>query len=87
MIGIGPLRKLNDYFYLNLGFQFLIGMESLGDNTTANPVYGIAPFQGLMFIPKSKIGICVGVGLYEKLLTSEFYQNDIGVKLEVGLKF
>lgn len=87
MIGIGPLRKLNDYFYANIGFQFLIGTESVGDNSITNPVYGIAPFQGILFIPTSKFGICVGVGLYEKLLTSEFYQNDMGVKLEIGLKF
>jgi len=90
MVGIGPLRKLNDYFYANIGCQFLIGTESLVDlygRESTNSVYGIAPFQGILFIPTSKFGICIGLGLYEKLLTSEFYQNDIGVKLEIGLKF
>ena len=90
MVGISPLRKLNDYFYFNLGMQLLIGSESLtdyGGNESTNEIFGIAPSEGFMFIPKSKIGLSVGVGLYEKLLTSSVYQNDIGLKLEIGLKF
>ena len=90
MVGISPLRKLNDYLYVNIGLQFLLGSESLVDyygNGSTNEIFGIAPSQGFMFIPKSKIGICIGVGVQEKLLTSAFYQNDIGLKLEIGLKF
>jgi len=89
MVGLSPLRKLNDYFYVNIGLQVLLGSESLTDyngNESRNEVFGIAPSEGIMFIPKSKIGLCIGVGLYEKLLTSAFYQNDIGLKLEIGLK-
>jgi hypothetical protein len=45
------------------------------------------PSQGIYFIPKSKIGITLGLGVYEKLLNSKVYNNDIGVKLEIGIKF
>jgi len=89
MVGISPLRKLNDYFYVNIGLQLLIGSESLidyGGNESTNEIIGIAPSEGFMFIPKSKFGICIGVGLYEKLLSSAVYQNDIGLKIEIGLK-
>ena len=90
MIGFSPLRKLNDYFYFKMGFQFMLGSESLVDYNgvgSSNGILGIAPTQGFLFIPKSKIGICIGVGVQEKLLTSAFYQNDIGFTLEIGLKF
>ena len=90
MVGISPLRKLNDYFYAKIGLQLMLGSESLenynGSGST-NEIFGLAPSQGLMFIPKSKIGICIGVGIHEKLLSSAFYQNDIGINLEIGLKF
>ena len=90
MVGISPLRKLNDYFYAKMGFKLLLGSESLATyngSGSENTIFGLAPFQGILFIPKSKIGICIGFGLYEKLLSSAFYQNDIGLNLEVGLKF
>lgn len=90
LAGLSPFRKLNDYFYANIGFQLLFGTEELIDfhnGESTNSVFGIAPFQGIMFIPKSNFGITVGLGVYEKLLTSRFYQNDIGIKLEIGIKF
>lgn len=91
MAGLSPLRKLNDYFYANLGFQLLFGSEELIDGTSGgkstNTVFGIAPHQGLVFIPKANFGITFGLGIYEKLLTSQVYQNDLGIKLEIGVKF
>jgi hypothetical protein len=90
MAGISPFRKLNDYFYINLGLQLLVGSEQLKDfnnNESDNVIFGIAPSQGIYFIPKSKFGITLGLGLYEKLLTSEVYQNDLGFRFELGIKF
>jgi hypothetical protein len=90
MVGISPLRKLNDYFYINLGIQLVIGDEQLKDfdgQENIRTIFGITPSQGIYFIPKSNFGIICGVGLYEKLLTSEVYQNDIGIKFEIGIKF
>ena len=90
MVGISPLRKLNDYFYLNLGLQLVIGDEQLQGfygHENDRTVFGITPSQGIYFIPKLSFGITCGVGLYEKLLSSEVYRNDIGIKLEIGIKF
>ena len=90
MVGISPLRKLNDYFYVKIGLQMMLGSESFVDYNgygSSNEIWGLAPSQGLMFIPKSKTGICIGVGVQEKLLTSVFYQNDFGLNLEIGIKF
>jgi len=90
MVGICPFRRLNDYLFLNLGLQLIIGEEELtgfGGNQSTNTIFGIAPSQGIYFIPKSKVGITLGIGLYEKLLTSKIYQNDYGIKFEVGIKF
>jgi len=90
MAGICPFKKLNDYFYANLGLQLLMGNEQLVDFNnyeSTNFVFGIVPTQGIYFIPQSSFGITFGLGLYEKLLTSEIYKNDVGIKFEIGIKF
>ncbi len=89
MVGISPLRRLNKYFYANFGVQLLLGSEELYVNNyyTKKAVYGLVPCQGIFFIPASKFGISFGIGIYEKLLTSEVYKNDVGLQFEAGLKF
>lgn len=90
MAGISPFYKLNEYLFLNLGIQFLIGEEKLTDfygQEKSASIFGIAPSQGIYFISKSEVGIVIGLSAYEKLLNSEVYKNDIGVKLELGIKF
>lgn len=90
MFGISPFYKLNDYIFLNLSGQFLFGSETLGsyyEDEKTNSIFGFLPSQGIYFVPKSKVGITVGLGIYEKFLTSEVYKNDIGLRLEVGIKF
>lgn len=87
--GIIAFKKLNDYLWLNIGLQIPIGSETLIDfsgNKTINFLIGLAPTQGFYFIPKSA-GFIFGVGLYEKLLSSEVYQSDIGFKVEIGIRF
>jgi hypothetical protein len=90
MIGISPFLKLNDYFFINLGFNILGGDELLEDfygDTDSHAFIGASPFQGIYFISKSNFGITVGVGVYEKILSSKIYKSDLGVKFEVGIKF
>jgi len=89
MPGLNAFKKLNDYFWINLGLQIPVGSEILTDfngNKTDNIIFGVAPTQGLYFIPKS-FGIIFGIGVYEKLLTSKVYKSDIGFKAEIGIKF
>lgn len=88
--GFNALKKLNDYFWFNLGLDVPIGSEILTDfsgNVTNNFIIGIAPKQGIYFIPKSLFGIIFSIGVFEEILSSEVYKNDIGLKAEIGLKF
>lgn len=90
LVGISPFKKLNDHLYLNLGFQLILGTEDLIDNygyQSTHSIFGIAPSQGLYFIPKSAFGITIGLGIYEKIINSEVYKNDLGIKIEIGVKF
>jgi hypothetical protein len=89
-IGISPLYRLSDSFFLNLGLNLLLGQEELTEFSGSQKerfILGINPSQGIVFIPKGKFGITFGVSIYEKLLTSRVYENDLGAKLELGIKF
>lgn len=90
MAGVTPFYKLNNYFYLNLGAQLVFGSDyykkSNGD-IDDRFIIGIATNQGIYFIPKSKFGITIGIGIFEKLLTSKIYSNDLGFSVEIGFKF
>ncbi|MGI6756523.1 MAG: hypothetical protein ACOX32_01225 [Bacteroidaceae bacterium] len=95
-IGINPFYRLKDNLilkdnlFINIGANIIIGEEKLTTFSgveSYNIFFGLAPSQGIYFIPKSKIGITLGLGVYEKLLNSKVYNNDIGVKLEIGIKF
>ena len=88
--GISPFYKLSDCFFLNLGINLIFGEEALTDYSgreESNSFWGLSPSQGIYFIPKSNVGIVLGASLYEKVLSSEVYKNDIGLKLELGIKF
>ena len=90
LAGISPFYKLHDYFFLNLGVNLILGEEELSDfygNESSNTLFGFSPSQGIYFIPKSKVGITFGLSIYEKLLNSKVYKNDLGIKLEIGIKF
>lgn len=90
LVGISPFYKLNEVFFFNLGAHVVFGEEELVSYygaESSNSFYGLSPSQGIYFIPKSKVGLTVGVSVYEKILSSEVYKNDLGIKLEVGLKF
>ena len=88
--GISPFYKLNDYLFLNLGINLIFGEELLTNYSgqeSSNTFWGLSPSQGIYFIPKSNFGIIIGASIYEKLLSSEVYKNDLGLKLEIGIKF
>lgn len=90
MPGISGLRKINDYFFFKLGMFIPVGNETLTDfygREKDHFIIGIAPSQGIYFIPKSNFGFTLGVGVYQKALTSEVFKHDLGVKAEIGIKF
>lgn len=88
--GISPFYKLNDNFFLNLCANIIYGEEELiniNGTESSNTFFGFSPSQGVYFIPKSKVGLILGLSVYEKILSSEVYKNDLGIKLEIGIKF
>lgn len=88
--GICALKKLQGNLYLNLTFQVPFGTETLTDyygSESTNFIIGVAPTQGVYFVPKSNIGITFCIGMYERFLTSEVYKTDLGFKAEIGIKF
>jgi len=90
LAGISPFHKLNDNFFLNLGVNIIFGEEKLKDfygTESSNTFFGFSPSQGIYYIPKSKFGLILSISVYEKILSSEIYKNDIGLKLEIGIKF
>ncbi len=90
LAGISPFYKLNDNLFLNFGTNLIVGQEELIGfyrNESRNTFWGLSLSQGIYFISKSEAGITFGLGIYEKLLTSEVFKYDIGIKLEIGLKF
>lgn len=90
LAGICPFYKLGDNFFLNLGANLIFGEEELSNSygtDSSNTFLGFSPSQGVYFIPKSKMGLTFGLSVYEKILSSKVYKNDLGIKLEVGVKF
>ncbi len=88
--GISPFYKASEVFYFNFGIMAIFGTEELtafNSNESKNTFFGFAPSQGIYFIPKSDFGITMGVSAYEKITSSKVYKGDIGIKLEVGIKF
>jgi hypothetical protein len=88
--GISPFYQLNEFFLMNLGAQLVFGDEELQDargSESSHSFFGIAPSQGIYFISKTKVGITLGISVYEKLLSSKVYKSDVGLKLEMGIKF
>ena len=88
--GISPIKRLNDYIYLNLGINLLFGSEHLVSNNynnTQSSLFGLSTLQGLLIFPPSGFGFCVGISTYQKLLNSSVYSHDIGIKLDLGIEF
>ncbi|PRZ01866.1 hypothetical protein BY457_102274 [Marinilabilia salmonicolor] len=88
--GVSPFYRLGDKFYLQLGVRLIYGEEELTDfsgDVSSNMFFGLNPSQGIVFIPESKAGVTLGIGIYEKVLSSDVYNNDVGVTFQLGIKF
>ena len=69
---------------LNVG----LGNEKLTDfsfQETNRFLAGLQTSQGLLYIPKSKFGFALGLGVFEKLSTSKIYSFDFGVMFSLGI--
>lgn len=88
--GISMAKRLKKTMYLK--FEFLIPINLASSDLESKKeiedyFLGVAMSQGVLFIPESKFGLTFGVAIFERLLNSEVYKNDIGIQLEIGIKF
>ncbi|HAS47356.1 MAG TPA: hypothetical protein DCS93_43165 [Microscillaceae bacterium] len=77
-------------FYANVTLNIPIGIEMLRDRQekrSQNFLIGIGSKQGLMYIPKSSLGLVLGGGVYQRLQTSRMFSTDWGFELSIGIKF
>ena len=89
-IGSSGFKSLERNLYLNLVIQATLGNEKLKDfSNVINDrfVFGISPSQGIVYIPKSKFGVVLGLSVYEKILSSKVYSFDAGVQFSLGITF
>ncbi|OJJ19172.1 hypothetical protein BKI52_20380 [marine bacterium AO1-C] len=82
--------KLFSNLYANVTLNIPVGLEVLRDRQekkSQNFLIGIGSKQGLMYIPKSSLGLVFGGGVFQRLQTSRIFSTDWGFELEIGIKF
>lgn len=87
--GISAFKNLSPYWWLNLRGQVPIGSEKavLWQGTNNNFVIGLSLSQSLMMIPVEQAGFTFGIGAYQRILKSQIYPWDLGITIDVGVKF
>ena len=87
--GYTGFKKVIDNIYLNIGLNVTAGSErliSLKDTREERFILGTSPTQTVFYIPNNKLGLVIGIGLYEKVQTSKVYSFDIGALISVGFR-
>lgn len=82
--------KLFSNLYANVTLNVPIGLEVLRDkqeNRSQNFLIGLGSKQGLMYIPKSPLGIVLGASVFQQAQTSRVFKTNWGFELEIGIKF
>ena len=88
--GISAMRNISDNFWINLGVQIPMSAENVTDpygKLLTHGIIGIAPVQEIFLIPRTTYGLIIGVGVFERFTNAYKYQNDVGLRVELGLKF
>ena len=92
-LGISAFRKLKDNFYLSLAGYVPLGWEhyrltdDLTDKRHLHLLAGIDTEERILYISPDKVGLVLGLGFYQRLISSKVYTLDSGFSLEVGVKF
>ncbi len=81
--GVNPLVRVFDNLYASLLSQFVFGFDSMGEQTRL--AFGLNFSQGFYYFPTR--GFYCGFGIYEYFSSSQIYPFDLGLKLELGVKF
>lgn len=98
--GIQVFPRISKHFFVKLGLLFQAGREhykyvtptwgfnkyglEMVDKTW---VVGIAPSQGITFIPTTSAGVSLTLSFYQRFTNSEYYRYDIGGMLSLAIRF
>ncbi|MDP4277846.1 MAG: hypothetical protein Q8914_09465 [Bacteroidota bacterium] len=90
-LGLSGFRNLKDDFYLSLGMQLPVGWErySYADESKRHThlLAGVGTEERIFYMSPNKVGLILGVGLYQQLMSSRLYTVDMGLNFDVGIKF
>lgn len=93
-LGMTGFRRINGNFYLSMGGHVPLGWEryrfdyeTSADKRHFHLMTGLNLEERLFYMSPNRVGLVLGVGLYERLMTSKLYSLDMGLTFEVGIKF
>lgn len=90
-IGIQPFYRINDYTFLSLGLNMLIGEEAYSSQFNyeikEQSFFGLDLSQGIAIIPNTTFNATFGISIYERIISSRVYPFDLGIKVDLGIKF
>jgi hypothetical protein len=89
-IGAEVFYPLNKYFWLNAGVQIPLGTERLADldgNDSETLLAGISLTQSIRAMSSQYYGVTFAVGFFEQVTSSKIQPYNVGVRIEIGIKF
>ncbi len=93
-LGMSGFRNLKDDFYLAMGVQLPMGWEryrydheTTQDRKHTHLLLGVGVEERVFYMSPNKTGLILGIGFYQRLMSSKLYTVDAGMTVEVGLKF
>ncbi|WP_320052615.1 hypothetical protein [uncultured Acetobacteroides sp.] len=89
-IGAELFYPLNKYFWLNAGVQIPLGTEKLADldgNDSETLLAGICLTQSIRVMSSQYEGVTFAVGAFEQILSSKIQPFNVGLRIEIGIKF
>ncbi len=93
-LGMSGFKNLKDDFYLSMGVQLPIGWEryrydheTSDDRKHTHLLVGAGLEERVFYMSPNKVGLILGLGFYQRLMTSRLYNLDAGMTFEVGIKF
>lgn len=93
-LGMSGFRNIWDDYYLMVGVQLPFGWEryrydteTIQDKKHTHLLLGTGLEERAFYMSRNKTGLVLGLGFYQRLMTSKLYNIDAGMTFEVGVKF
>lgn len=93
-LGLTGFRNIGGDFYFSLGGHIPLGWERYrydyetdSDRRRFHLMTGLSFEERLFYMSPKRVGLVLGLGTYQRLMTSKLYKMDLGLTFEVGIKF